>query len=722
MIENGEFSGGRSLPWTASFSEPGKGTTSAENGELCTQITDKGVNNWDAQVRLRGMTIESGHRYHIRFRAHASAPTTIRPKVGTQGAPYLEYWFQTLPLDPTPRVFEGTFTMEHDDDPTAELAFHMGGPLAGATPVTVCIDDVVLEDPQFVRKPPPAAPLEHHVLVDQLGYLPTAAKVAVIRSPAHEPIAWELRDRSGHVVARGATTVFGTDAASGDHVHHADFSSVRMAATGLVLAAAGDISDRFDIAPDRFRSLARDAVRFFYHQRSGLAIAMPFAGGKQWARPAGHTSDAHTPCLPGTCSYTLDVAGGWYDAGDHGKYVVNGGIAVWTLVNLYERAARLGVKLDDALAIPESGNGVADVLDEARWELEFMLKMQVPDGQPLAGMVHHKIHDENWTALATAPHEARQRRYLHPPSTAATLNLAAVAAQAARVYAAIDPTFAHRCLVAAERAWHAAATNPERLASNVVKGGGPYDDKELADEKYWAAAELYVTTGEAAYRHAVAASTFAKQPLAGGMSWDHTQAMGVIALALADRDEELRTNARDAIVAAAKRLLAVAHRQGYRVPFAGEDDGRYPWGSSSSILNNAIVLALAYDFTKDAAYRDGAVAALDYILGENPLGRSYVTGYGARPILHPHHRFWAQQADPRYPPPPPGALSGGPNSHLQDPYVQAAGMTGCAPQRCFADHIESFSTNEVAINWNAALAWIAVFLTDERANIVGRRP
>src|SRR5258706_10689048 len=126
--------------------------------------------------------------------------------------------------------------------------------------------------------------------------------------------------------------------------------------------------------------------------------------------------------------------------------------------------------------------------------------MQLPEVEPLAGMAHHKMHDENWTAMPSAPHEAKQPRFIHPPSTAATLNLAAVAAQAARGYAQIDPAFAKKCLVAAERAWTAAKQNPARYASNVTKGGGPYDDKDVTDEFYWAAAELYVTTGKDIYR------------------------------------------------------------------------------------------------------------------------------------------------------------------------------------------------------------------------------
>jgi endoglucanase len=716
VIENAGFDGGKSLPWTSSFSEPGAGKVSVDSGELCTEITAKGKNNWDVQVRQRGMVIRKGHHYKVAFRARSTAPTTIRPKVGMQGSPYTEHWFAVVPLGTQSRTYSDAFTMERDDDPTAELAFHMGGPLAGGSlPVTVCIDDVVLEDPEFVRGPAPPPEPERHVLVDQVGYLPTSAKVAVIRSDETDPIAWELRDREGRKVARGETTVFGHDAMSGDHVHLADFTSVSEPGEGYELVAGGESSLPFAIRADLYRDLARDALRYFFHNRSGIAIAMPYAGGKQWARPAGHTSDAHARCLPGShCDYTLDASRGWYDAGDHGKYVVNGGIAVWTLLDLYERAQRAGVRrLGDDLNIPESGNGVPDVLDEARWELEFMLGMQVPDGRPLAGMAHHKIHDETWTAIPTAPHADPKPRYLHPPTTAATLNLAAVAAQAARVYDKIDPAFANKCLRAAERAWQAAAQHPALYASEVVKGGGPYGDHEVADEMYWAAAELYVTTGKDAYRAALAHSPLHTKKITGAMTWQDTAVMGAISLALAERDPELRASSRARIVAAADHLLAVGHAQGYRLPFAGED-GQYPWGSSSFVLNNAILLALAHDFTGNAKYRDGVTAALDYILGENPLARSYVTGYGSRPIQNPHHRFWAHQADPAFPSAPPGALSGGPDSHLEDPYVQAAGMKGCAPERCHQDNIESYSTNEVAINWNAALAWVAAYLTSGR--------
>jgi endoglucanase len=421
----------------------------------------------------------------------------------------------------------------------------------------------------------------------------------------------------------------------------------------------------------------------------------------------------------------LDVTGGWYDAGDYGKYVVNGGISVWTLMNFYERAIALGGDtkafgdLKDLL--PESGNKVPDILDEARWEMNFLLAMQVPAGKPQAGLVHHKMHDVDWTALGIAPHESKIKRELRPVSTAATLNLAATAAQAARLFKPFDAAFADRCLKAAEIAYEAAKANPKLFADpRDTKGGGPYDDNNVSDEFYWAAAELWLTTGKTNYKTDVEQSPLDATINTGGdgaqalVNWQVVDGLGKISLALRAPKAPDREKYRKQIVLAADRFQKLIDTNGYRFPFGLGKSNEYPWGSNSCIVNNALVLALAYDFTKDVKYRDGVVASLDYIFGRNAMGQSYVTGYGERPLLHPHHRFWAQQANAKFPAPPPGALSGGPNSGLQDPYVKAAGLTGCKPQKCFIDHSEAWSANEITINWNAPLTWTLAW-TDEQS-------
>jgi endoglucanase len=174
-----------------------------------------------------------------------------------------------------------------------------------------------------------------------------------------------------------------------------------------------------------------------------------------------------------------------------------------------------------------------------------------------------------------------------------------------------------------------------------------------------------------------------------------------------------RAALRARVRAAADVFLAAIGSEGYRTPFRAGAKG-YPWGSNSDVTNNLIVVALAADFSGERRYVEAVATGFGYLLGRNPLDRCYVTGYGERPLKNPHHRFWAKQYNYRFPPPPPGVLSGGPNSGLQDPAIVSAGLRGCAPQKCFVDHIESWSSNEVTINWNAPLAWVAAYL-DEAA-------
>ena len=733
LIANATFEDGSSLPWTSSFSEPARGEVGVVDGALCLRIDNRGVNNWDAQVRHREMTIQAGHTYRISFRAFASQPTHIRPKVGTQGPPFGEYWFQEIAIDQTPHRYTGKFHKSGGDDPGAEFTFHMGGRLAEGTasPFTICIDDVRLEDAQYTRPAKAKAVNEAKLLVNQVGYYPNLAKLAILRSDSKQQLDWKLFAADGHEAAFGKSQPAGLDVPSGDKVHVIDFSPYKGTGRGFVLAVGNDRSRPFDIGAGIYRNLKYAALSYFYHNRSGIALTMPYAGEAQWARPAGHLSDKQVPCAPNSgCSYSLDVAGGWYDAGDHGKYVVNGGISVWTLLNLYERALHIGKSTaalaDGTMNIPERTNKVPDLLDEARWELEFLLKMQVPDGQPKAGMVHHKIHDKAWTALGLAPHEDPMPRFLYPVSTAATLNLAATAAQAGRIWKTIDAKFSARCVSAAEKAWAAAAKNPGMLARPGGEGGGPYEDKFVEDEFYWAAAELFITTKRSEYHQYLASSpNFLKvkshlsngegEGLPSSMNWQDVASLGTISLAVvpgALPPSEQKT-ARSAVVATADDYMAILKARGFRVPIDWGKENKSPWGSNSFLLNNLIVLGLAADFTDARKYLNAVVAGMDYILGRNAMDQSYVTGAGSKPLLNPHHRFWAHQSNSKYPHAPPGAVSGGPNSGLQDPYVKAANMFDCAPDKCFADNIESWATNEITINWNAPLAWVLFYLDEK---------
>ncbi|MCL6670207.1 glycoside hydrolase family 9 protein [Streptomyces panaciradicis] len=590
-----------------------------------------------------------------------------------------------------------------------------GRPLATALLASSLLLDGLLATPA-------AAAGTTAVRVNQVGYLPDGPKRATVVTSSTQSLTWQLRSASGTVVASGSTVPRGADAPSGQSVQLADFSSYQGTGTGYVLSVDGSDSDPFDIRADLYDGLRSDAMAFFYHQRSGIAIDASLVGSA-YARPAGHLGvspnkgDTSVPCQSGVCDYTQDVRGGWYDAGDQGKYVVNGGISTWLVVNSFERAQRAGTDAalgDSTLRVPERGNGVPDVLDEARWELEFLMRMQVPAGKPYAGMAFHKIHDAAWTGIPTRPDQDAQPRELHRPSTAATLNLAATAAQCARVFRPYDSAFADRCLAAARRAWTAAQANPAMYAPDSDStGGGAYGDSQVTDEFYWAAAELYATTGESTYRDAVTSSSWHTSAGAFtpyGFGWADTAALGRLTLATVPNGLPASDLARirASVVSAADGHLSTMAGQGYAVPIP--KDG-YFWGSNSEAADNAVVMAVAGELTGDARYRAGVLESMDYLLGRNAIGQSYVTGYGERSSHNQHHRFWAHQLDASLPNPPAGSLAGGPDSALQDPVAQEK-LAGCAPAACYIDDIGSYSTNEVAINWNAPLAWLAAYAAD----------
>ncbi|MEV2241633.1 glycoside hydrolase family 9 protein [Micromonospora sp. NPDC049891] len=715
QIRNGDFSEGSS-PW---FSY-GTNSLGVVDGQLCASVAGGLANPWDAGIGHDALPLIAGAEYTLGFDVTSTPGGPVAAVLQLGSEPYTGYYSVNVAATPTQQRVERTFVAPTDDS-RAQLIFQIGG---SAEPRTVCLDNISLRGG---NPPEPYVPdTGPRVRVNQVGYLPGGPKNATVVTEATEALPWKLHAASGAVLASGTTTPRGVDQASAQNVHSVDFSSYRTPGRGLTLAVDGEVSHPFDISGTLYDQLRSDALQFFYIQRSGIEIDGDLVG-EEYARPAGHLGvapnqgDTDVPCVAGTCDYRLDVRGGWYDAGDHGKYVVNGGIATYQLLSIFERTknaatAGFGADLGDGtLRLPERDNGVPDILDEARWELEFLLRMQVPAGKPLAGMAHHKIHDRNWTGLPMQPEDDPEPRELHPPSTAATLNLAAVAAQCARLFAPYDKEFAQRCGKAAKTAYAAAKANPARYAPSTGNGGGPYDDTNVTDEFYWAAAELYLTTGERTYLTDLTASPHHTGDVfdARGFGWQSVAALGRLDLATVPNGlpaAEL-TRIRASVTAAADGYLAEIRRQAYGLPMPGDPDS-YFWGGNGAIINNAVVLATAFDLTGAAKYRDGAMQTMDYILGRNALNISYVTGWGEHAAENQHSRIFGFQLDPSMPKPPAGSIAGGPNAALQDPFVEQL-LEGCAPMFCFVDDIASYSTNEVAINWNSALAWIASFLADQ---------
>lgn len=596
------------------------------------------------------------------------------------------------------------------------------------------IGETILPQPSIYVPPEPPV----FISVNQTGYFTTGPKVAVYPTKKDEGrFNWTLYDlNGGEEVASGKTEKPFLDDASGDYVNIIDFSDFETEGEFYFLIDSV-LSEPFAVGNNIYRHLSKDSMNYFYKSRVGIEIESRLAGGEAWARPAGHVTDEMVTGFKGIdaqetewfgTDYTLDVSKGWYDAGDFGKYVVNSGIANWTITNIHDVLPSYFV--DGAMKIPEADNNVPDVLDEARWNMEFILGMQVPEGYPQAGMAHHKVHNVHWATIPAVPPtnfdndinhtNSDSGRYLMPPSSAATLNLAATAAQSARVWKEYDSEFANECLIAAERAWIAALDNEQFFYGNIPgDGGGNYDDSNILDEFFWAAAELYVTTGKPEYYEFITSSPLYGETVElnpegeSAIAWPSVATLGRMTLALVDNnlsdDEVAHFTAQ--IIEMADFYYEFTMQEGYRVPLP-----KYVWGSNSSALNNALIMAYAHIFTGEEKYLDGVIYTMDYILGRNALNFSFVSGYGEISMSHPHHAFWADQPDYNFPPVPKGVICGGPNEAPVDNAAMMPKVIEQAISKRYTDNFNSYSTNEVAINWNSPLVWVVAYLDAEMGN------
>ena len=498
-----------------------------------------------------------------------------------------------------------------------------------------------------------------------------------------------------------------------------DFSNLNMAGAGFQIEAATQCSHPFEITSHLYDMLAADALRFFYLMRSGTPLMDSVAPG--YGRPAGHLGrppnrgDLEVPAWTGPeaqqlypgwrCEGTFDVSGGWYDAGDYGKYVTSGAIAVWQLLSTLELLPR---------ADRTPRDGFADMIKtECRWQLDWLLRMQVPTGDRLAGMAFHRVHGTVWSPMPGWAHEDPTERVVHRPSTAATLQLAAVAAQGARLFGAGDPAYAGTLLAAARVAYQAAQRHPGLIApdDHARFGGGPYSDNRLEDDFYWAAAELWLATGEDGYREHLASSDQhgADAFDMTGFDFDRVTAPARLDLALVGNDLIDHQQVVESVRLGADRLLELQREQPWGQPYAPTEG--WDWGSNGRILNNLVVMGVAHLVSGSSRYADAVAVGLDYMLGRNALGQSYITGYGTDFSCHQRTRQFGHDLDPALPPPPRGALAGGANSRPAPDFPYDSRLLGLPPQCCYLDEPTSEVTNDVCIRWNAPLTWIATYLS-----------
>lgn len=537
------------------------------------------------------------------------------------------------------------------------------------------------------------------IKLDQVGYLAGEPKIALVSVPA---TTFEVRRSSdGKPVLSGALGPAALDQLSGDTVQSADFSQLRRPGTYYIFIPGVGKSWTFVIGSNVFKRTYYLAMRGFYGQRCGTAVdlGLEFPG---YSHPACHLHGEFHPSSG--ASGPRDNVGGWHDAGDYGRYMVNSGIATGTLLWAWEIYAPELTPIQ--LRIPETGNGTPDILNEVRWNLEWMLKMQDTDG----GVWHKEtsVHFPGFIApdKDTLPSEVIGTGSAPYKGTCATADLAAVAAIAARVYKSYDTAFAAKALDAARRAWQWAEKYPNATFRNPPGiTTGEYGDSNCSDERLWASAELWRTTGDAIY-HQFFLNNYAAylpgldSPATEG--WSMMAPMALRSYALSRRkdvDANAQAAIRNRMVAAARAIVTATAANPYHVSLKPAD---FHWGSNGTAAQYGMDLMIANAIAPNPDFVNAASDDLHYLLGRNTFSLSWVTQVGEHSVLHPHHR---PSGSGEQPGPWPGLMSGGPNAGRQDS-VLAALPADLPPEKDYADQTASYASNEIAINWQATLVFL----------------
>ena len=534
--------------------------------------------------------------------------------------------------------------------------------------VTVRFDDAAVSD---------------SIKVNQVGYLPQATKLGFVGNWLGDlgPLPVDAFDFAVQDAASGAVVLSGAlelraagDVKSGEDVYTADFSALTAPGEYRLAVPGIGVSHPFRIAENVYADVWRTTMRVFYHKRNAELTA-PYAdpgferaGIDPLLDAVNHPILADYPLSAGEVPFAHSpVTGGWFDAGDYGQYVHNAA-PVWGLIGLAMDLAPAGHFTDGELNLPESGNGIPDILDELRFGMRWAMQMQDTDGG-----VYWRVSSAHWDM--GMPADVSEPRFRYEKTTRATAQFAAMAAVYARLIAPYDAADADAALAAAELAWQFANTAPVyppegTLYQNPAEypGGGAYAVKSAKPDLFWAAAELYRSTGDAVYQDAYrtllpeACSDLSAAPYSTFAHWAMTQASH------ADRDILLVESARRAVMIAADIKLGRADEDAYRSPKhpAVEFTG---WGNFSTSPIDALALLQGHRLSGAAVYLDTAVQALDIILGANPQSRVYLTGIGAAPVQDPLDRISLNDANPA---PLAGLAVGGPTWHLhasREPFI-----------------------------------------------------
>ena len=517
------------------------------------------------------------------------------------------------------------------------------------------------------------------IRLNSLGYLPQQEKEATITADVNTFVVKDAETNETLFSGKTSDPFYQED--TGQEVVMADFSALHRPGSYYLELSNGSRSAIFPVGETIYRDPFRTTMRGFYLWRCGMAVAGDH-GGDHFCTEACHMEDGYLDYL-GEKGVQRDGTGGWHDAGDHGKYIVNAGITMGILSMAWEQFQPQIEKIN--LQLPETAPGLPSYLQELKWEMDWVLKMQYADG---SGRVSHKLTRTNFSGFIM-PQDDKEKRYFTEWSSAATASFTAMTAQAARLFAPYDPAYADRLLTAARLSYDYLQQHPEEkpfIQGDFQTGGYQTTDP---DDRLWAAAELWQTTGEEAYlldfEQRAAAISFRVDE---DWDWGNVTNLGMFTYLLSEREgknrvveERIRENA----LRAADNMVTRARNDAY-----GRALVRYYWGCNGTVARQTLNLYVAEKLQPRDDYRETALTQIAHLFGRNTYNRSYVTGLGINPPMHPHDR---RSGADKVEAPWPGYLVGGGHSATD-----------------WVDLEESYSHNEIAINWQAslvfALAWM----------------
>ncbi|WP_454190706.1 glycoside hydrolase family 9 protein [Paenibacillus sp. Marseille-Q7038] len=527
------------------------------------------------------------------------------------------------------------------------------------------------------------------IAMNQIGFSLNGQKTAVFNEKSSEFYIEE--EGTKRIVYRGKTSQPTFDRSSGRKVRKADFTELDKPGTYVVVDDEGNRSTPFVVEERPYGELHNGLMKAFYYLRCGETLDEKYAG--EWGHESCHTK---LGAVHGEGGVYLDGNGGWHDAGDYGKYVVAGAKAVADLLLAYEMYPKAFVT---SIPLPESDQVMPDVLHECKVELDFLFKMQ----DKRSGGVYHKLTTRHFPGLSVMPEDDLDELVFSPISAAATASYAAIMAYASRIYRAHDSSYADQCLRSAEYAWEWLMKHPEAggFKNPVDITTGEYGDDCLFDEKYWAAAELYHTTNQEEYHSAFqeySTETFPKCEL----GWADVGGYGTISYLRKGKTEEnqaLYVSLQQELISEAERLLSICEKDGYGISLEEND---YMWGSNMVVMNRAMLLLIAREWSSKPEYEKAAAQHLHYLLGQNTLHLSYVTGFGPHSVMNPHHR---PSVGDHVDAPVPGMVAGGPNRNLNDE-IMARTLKGKPAAASYIDHEDSYAGNEITIYWNSPAVFV----------------